>query len=152
MNCLFLNWYAFRNGFLLILSISLDTFSTQNSKQVRKQLSEMEQISIPLRSMDICSISGAAWSGGWNERFIVPFSFNSRRKSSVGRAYPAIVPIAHIIPPDHCFQLGYCVIFRFSVPTVKQLFLHSCPHTFATGVIVTYSSGTVHALNQSDVF
>ena len=40
----------------LILSISLDTFSTQNSKQVRKQLSEMEQISTECSRMDICSI------------------------------------------------------------------------------------------------
>ena len=44
----------------LILSISLDTFSTQNSKQVRNQLFEMEQISMERSGMDICSISGAA--------------------------------------------------------------------------------------------
>lgn len=48
----------------LILSISLDTFSTQNSKQVRKQLSEMEQISTECSGMDICSISDVARSGG----------------------------------------------------------------------------------------
>ena len=48
----------------VILSISLDTFSTQNSKQVRNHLSEMEQISMERSGMDICSISGAARSGG----------------------------------------------------------------------------------------
>ena len=48
----------------MILSISLDTFSTQNSKQVRKQLSEMEQISTERSGMDICSILGSARSGG----------------------------------------------------------------------------------------
>ena len=45
---------------VMILSISLDTFSTQNSKQVRNHLSEMEQISMERSGMDICSISGAA--------------------------------------------------------------------------------------------
>ena len=44
----------------LILSISLDTFSTQNSKQVRNQLFEMEQIYMERSGMDICSISVAA--------------------------------------------------------------------------------------------
>ena len=112
----------------------------------------MEQISMERSGMDICSISGAARSGGWNERFIVPFSFNSRRESSIRRAYPAVIPIAHIIPPDHCFQLSYRIIFRLSVSAVKQFFLHSCPHTFASGVIVTSASGTVHALNKSGVF
>ena len=48
----------------MILSISLDTFSTQNSKQVRNHLSEMEQISMERSGMDICSILGAAKSGG----------------------------------------------------------------------------------------
>ena len=45
---------------VLILSISLDTFSTQNSKQVRNQLFEMEQIYMERSGMDICSISVAA--------------------------------------------------------------------------------------------
>ena len=48
----------------LILSISLDTFSTQNPKSLGNQLSEMEQISMERSGMDICSISGAARSGG----------------------------------------------------------------------------------------
>ena len=48
----------------MILSISLDTFSTQNAKQVRNHLSKMEQISMERSGMDICSISGAARSGG----------------------------------------------------------------------------------------
>lgn len=44
----------------VILSISLDTFSTQKSKQVWNQLSEMEQISTEYSEMDICSILGIA--------------------------------------------------------------------------------------------
>ena len=48
----------------MILSISLDTFSTQNPKSLGNQLSEMEQIFMERSGMDICSISGAARSGG----------------------------------------------------------------------------------------
>ena len=48
----------------MILSISLDTFSTQKPKLLGNQLSEMEQISMERSGMDICSISGAARSGG----------------------------------------------------------------------------------------
>ena len=44
----------------VILSISLDTFSTQNSKQVRNPLFEMEKIYMERSGMDICSISVAA--------------------------------------------------------------------------------------------
>ena len=46
-------------GCILILSISLDTFSTQKPKLLGNQLSEMEQISMERSGMDICSISGA---------------------------------------------------------------------------------------------
>lgn len=49
-----------QRGYKMILSISLDTFSTQNSKQVRNQLFEMEQIYMERSGMDICSISVAA--------------------------------------------------------------------------------------------
>ena len=49
---------------ILILSISLDTFSTQNPKLLWNQLSKMEQISMERSEMDICSISGVARSGG----------------------------------------------------------------------------------------
>lgn len=47
-------WYK------LILSISLDTFSTPKSKQVCNQLSKMEQISTGHSEMDICFILGIA--------------------------------------------------------------------------------------------
>lgn len=60
--------YTFNNGDVkiirMILSISLDTFSTQNPKLLWNQLSEMEQISMERSGMDICSISGVARSGG----------------------------------------------------------------------------------------
>ena len=48
----------------MILSISLDTFSTQYSNQVMNQFSEMEQIYMERSIMDIYSISIAARSDG----------------------------------------------------------------------------------------
>ena len=50
--------------YLVILSISLDTFSTQNPKLLENQHLEMEQIYMERSEMYICSISGAARSGG----------------------------------------------------------------------------------------
>ena len=44
----------------VILSISLDTFSTQNPKLLGNQLFEMGQISMKRSGMDICPISGVA--------------------------------------------------------------------------------------------
>ena len=37
-------------------------------------------------------------------------------------------------------------MFRLSVPAVEHLFLHSCPHAFALGVVMTSAAGTVHTL------
>ena len=38
-----------------------------------------------------------------------------------GRAYPAIIPTAHVIAPYHCFQLFCRVIRTSSAVAVKQL-------------------------------
>ena len=73
----------------------------------------------------------------------------SRMHSAYRRAYPKVIPIAHVIAPDHCFQLFYHVIRTSSATAVKQLILHSCPHTFAAGIVMTSASGTVHALPYS---
>ena len=40
-------------------------------------------------------------------------------------------------------------MFRLSVPAVEHLFLHSCPHAFALGVVMTSAAGAVHALNNA---
>ena len=66
-----------------------------------------------------------------------------------GRAYPAIIPTAHVIAPYHCFQLFCRVIRTSSATTVKQLVLHSCnqpTNTFAAGVVMTSAFDAVHAL------
>ena len=72
-----------------------------------------------------------------------------RRHSSYRRAYPAVIPIAHVVAPDHCFQLFCRVIRTSSAAAVKQLVLHSCnqpTNAFAAGVVMTSASGAVHAL------
>ena len=72
-----------------------------------------------------------------------------RRHSAYRRAYPAVIPITHVVAPDHCFQLLCRVICTFSATTVKQLVLHSRPHAFAAGIVMTSPSGAVHALLYS---
>ena len=75
-----------------------------------------------------------------------------RRHSANGRAYPAVIPIAHVVAPDHCFQLLCRVIRTSSAAAVKQLVLHSCnqpTNAFAAGVVMTSASGAVHALLYS---
>ena len=80
---------------------------------------------------------------------VISTSLLCRRHSANGRTYPAVIPIAHVVAPDHCFQLFYRVIRTSSAAAVKQLVLHSRPHTFAAGVVMTSASGAVHALLYS---
>ena len=80
---------------------------------------------------------------------VISTSLLCRRHSANGRTYPAVIPIAHVVAPDHCFQLFYRVIRTSSAAAVKQLVLHSRPHTFAAGVVMTSASCAVHALLYS---
>ena len=80
---------------------------------------------------------------------VISTSLLCRRHSANGRTYPAVIPIAHVVAPDHCFQLVYRVIRTSSAAAVKQLVLHSRPHTFAAGVVMTSASGAIHALPYS---
>ena len=76
-----------------------------------------------------------------------------RRHSANERAYPAVIPIAHVVAPDHCFQLFCRVIRTSSATTVKQLVLHSCnqpTNAFAAGVVMTSASGAVHEKQRID--
>ena len=72
-----------------------------------------------------------------------------RRHTSYRRAYPPVIPITHVVAPDHCFQLFCRVIRTFSAAAVKQFILHSRPHTYAAGVVMTSASGAIHALPYS---
>ena len=83
---------------------------------------------------------------------VISTSLLCRRHSANGRTYPAVIQIAHVVAPDHCFQLFCRVIRTSSATTVKQLVLHSCnqpTNTFAAGVVMTSASVTVHALPYS---
>ena len=80
---------------------------------------------------------------------IVSLPFFGRRQSVVSRTDPAVIPVTHKITPNHRLQLFNSVVLAFYPAAVKQLPLHSCPHTFASGIIVTSSAGTVHALFQT---
>ena len=80
---------------------------------------------------------------------IVELSLDSRGKSSVGSTYSPVSPIAHIIPPYLCFQFCHSVVLRLVITTVKEFFFHPGPHTFAAGIVMTPTAGTVHALNYS---
>ena len=76
-----------------------------------------------------------------------------RRHSSYRRAYPAVIPIAHVVAPDHCFQLFCRVIRTSSAAAVKQLVLHSCnqpTNAFSAGVVMTSASGAVHEKQRID--
>ena len=57
---------------------------------------------------------------------VISAAFFRRRHTSYRRAYPAVIPITHVVAPDHCFQLLCRVIRASSAATVKQLVLHSC--------------------------
>ena len=63
-----------------------------------------------------------------------------------------VIPITHVVAPDHCFQLLCRVIRTSSAAAVKQFVLHSCnqpTNAFAAGVVMTSASGAVHALLYS---
>ena len=77
---------------------------------------------------------------------VISAALFGRRHSAYCRTYPAVVPITHVVPPYHCFQLLGRVICASPASTVKQLFFNSCPHTFAAGIIMTPFSCTIHAL------
>ena len=80
---------------------------------------------------------------------IIPAALPCRRHSAYCRTYPAVVPVTHVVPPYHCFQLLGRAIRASSATAVKQLVLHSCnqpTNTFAAGVVMTSAFDAVHAL------
>ena len=84
---------------------------------------------------------------------IIPAALPCRRHSAYCRTYPAVVPVTHVVPPYHCFQLLGRAIRASSATAVKQLVLHSCnqpTNTFAAGVVMTSASGAVHEKQRID--
>ena len=84
--------------------------------------------------------------------WVISAALLCRRHSAYCRAYPAVIPITHVVAPDHCFQLFCRVIRTSSATAVKQLFLHSCyqpTNSFSACIVMTSPSGAVHALLYS---
>ena len=79
---------------------------------------------------------------------IISSALFGRRQTVVPGTYSAVIPVAHKISPNHELQLLDSVVLAFLAAAVKQFPLHSCPHTFAPGIIMTSAAGTVHALVQ----
>ena len=78
--------------------------------------------------------------------FVVEPPFDSRRQTSVCCTDSSVSPIAHVVSPDHCFQLRDSVILGAITPAVKQFLFHPSPHTFTASVVVTSATVAVHAL------
>ena len=80
---------------------------------------------------------------GYSFQFgIIRSPFLERGKPTVRQAYPAVVPIAHVISP---YQLCDCHLLRVKSP-VQQILFHPSPHALAQRVVVAPPSGAVHAL------
>ena len=60
-----------------------------------------------------------------------------QEQTVVPRTYSAVTPIAHKISPNHELQLFDSVVLAFLAAAVKQFPLHSCPHNFAPGIIIS---------------
>lgn len=80
---------------------------------------------------------------------IISSAFFGRRQTANPRTNSAVIPVAHKIAPNHELQLLDSVVLAFYDAAVKQFPLHSCPHTFAPGIIMTSAAGAVHALFQT---
>ena len=84
---------------------------------------------------------------------IIPAALPCRRHSAYRRAYPPVIPITHVVAPDHCFQLFCRVVCTSSAAAVKQLVLHSCnqpTNTLAAGPVMTSASGAVYEKQRID--
>ena len=79
---------------------------------------------------------------------IVELSSVCRRQTTIGGADSSVDPVTHIISPDRSLQLFHSVVLRLVLTAVEQLFFNSCTHTFTACIIMTFSAGAVHALND----
>ena len=73
---------------------------------------------------------------------------NHRRKPTVGRADPPVVPVTDEISPNKNSQLIRGQAFRI-VAVIEKLAFHSGPHAFTSSIIVAPATSTVHALKNT---
>ena len=76
---------------------------------------------------------------------VVSLTLNHRRKPTVGRADPPVVPVTDEISPNKNSQLIRGQAFRI-VAVIEKLAFHSGPHAFTSSIIVAPATITVHAL------
>ena len=66
---------------------------------------------------------------------VVSLTLNHRRKPTVGRADPPVVPVTDEISPNKNSQLIRGQAFRI-VAVIEKLAFHSGPHAFTSSIIV----------------
>lgn len=76
---------------------------------------------------------------------IIKQPFHHRGKPTISRANSPIIPVAEEIPPDERLEFLHGHILRIAA-VIKQFRLHSGPHAFTAGVVVTSAASAVHAL------
>lgn len=79
---------------------------------------------------------------------VVSLALDHRRKPTVSRADPPVIPVTDEISPNENLQFLCGHSFRI-VAVIEKLAFHSGPHAFASGIIVTPATSTVHALNNT---
>lgn len=83
------------------------------------------------------------------QRLVVSLTLNHRRKPTVGRADPPVVPVTDEISPNKNFQFIRGQAFRI-VAVIEKLAFHSGPHAFTSSIIVAPAASTV-IVNVNDV-
>ena len=79
---------------------------------------------------------------------VVSLSLNYRRKPTIGRADPPVIPVTDEVSPNENLQFLYGHSLRI-VAVIEKLAFHSGPHAFASGIIVAPATSTVHTLNNA---
>ena len=83
-----------------------------------------------------------------SQRFVVSLALDHRRKPTVSRADPPVIPVTDEISPNENLQF-LCGHSLRIVAVIEKLAFHSGPHAFASGIIVAPATSTVHALNNT---
>ena len=79
---------------------------------------------------------------------IVSLALDDRRKPTISRADPPVIPVTDEISPNENLQFLCGHSFRI-VAVIEKLAFHSGPHAFTSGIIMAPATSTVHALNNT---
>ena len=75
---------------------------------------------------------------------IILFPFEHWRQTSIGWAYPPIVPIDDKVSPYQGFKFLDCHLLCI-ISAIQEFFLHPCPHGFTACIVMTSSAIAVHS-------